>query len=123
MRGWALAMQDQGAEGIAQVRQGIATWRATGAMVWSPYFHALLAEVCAHLGHLEDGLPALSEAQTLVEQQEERWWEAEVYRLRGFLLLRQPEAPSAEAAVWLQRALAVAREQAANPELRAATSL
>ena len=124
MRGWALAMQGQGAEGIAQVRQGIATWRATGAMVWSPYFYALLAEVCAHLGHLEDGLQALSEAQTLVEQQEERWWEAEVYRLRGFLLLRQPEAPSAEAAVWLQRALAVARRQGAKLlELRAATSL
>ena len=124
MRGWALAMQDQGAEGIAQVRQGIATWRATGAMVWSPYFYALLAEVCAHLGHLEDGLQALSEAQTLVEQQEERWWEAEVYRLRGFLLLRQPEAPLAEAAGWLQRALAVARRQDAKSlELRAATSL
>src|SRR5262245_51887968 len=43
-----------------------------------------------HLGYLEDGLQALAEAHTLVEQHEERWWEAEIHRLRGVLLLRQP---------------------------------
>jgi predicted ATPase len=59
-----------------------------------------------------------------VEQQEERWWEAEIYRLRGVLLLRQPETPPAEAEVWLQRALDVARRQEAKSlELRAAMSL
>ena len=59
-----------------------------------------------------------------VEQQEERWWEAEVHRLRGVLLLRQPGTPQAEAEAWLQRALDVARRQEAKSlELRAATSL
>jgi predicted ATPase len=59
-----------------------------------------------------------------VEQQEERWWEAEVCRLRGILLLRQPGTSQAEAETWLQRALDVARRQEAKSlELRAAMSL
>ena len=124
MRGWALAMQGQGEEGLAQVHQGIAAWRASGAALFVPYLCTLLAEVCDHLGHTEDGLQALAEAHALVEQQEERWWEAEVYRLRGVLLLRQPETPQAEAEAWLQRALDVARRQEAKAlELRAAMSL
>ena len=71
-----------------------------------------------------DGLQALAEAHTLVEQHEERWWEAEVCRLRGVLLLRQTGTPQAEAETWLQRALDVARRQEAKSlELRAAMSL
>ena len=59
-----------------------------------------------------------------MEQHEERWWEAEVCRLRGVLLLRQPGTPQAEAETWLQRALDVARRQEAKSlELRAAMSL
>ena len=111
-------------QGLAQVRQGIAAWRATGAALVVPYFCTLLAEVSVHLGHTEDGLQALAEAHTLVEQHEERWWEAEVYRLRGVLLLRQPGTQQAEAEAWLQRALDVARrQQAKSLELRAAMSL
>ena len=124
LRGWALAMQGQGEAGMAQVRQGIAAWRATGAALLVPYFCTVLAEVSDHLGHTEDGLQALAEAHTLVEQHEERWWEAEVCRLRGVLLLRQPGTPQAEAETWLQRALDVARRQEAKSlELRAAMSL
>jgi predicted ATPase len=124
LRGWAVALQGQGEAGLAQVRQGLAAWRTTGAALLVPYFGALLAEVSAHLGHTEDGLQALAEAHTLVEQHEERWWEAEVCRLRGILLLRQPETPLAEAEAWLQRGLDVARHQEAKSlELRAAMSL
>ena len=98
--------------------------RATGAALFVPYFCTLLADVSDHLGHPEDGLQALAEAHTLVEQHEERWWEAEVCRLRGVLLLRQPGTPQAEAETWLQRALDVARRQEAKSlELRAAMSL
>jgi predicted ATPase len=124
MSGWALAMQGQGEEGIAQIRRGIAAWRASGAAFHIPYLYTLLAEVCDHLGHTEDGLQALVEAHTLMEQQEERWWEAEIHRLRGVLLLRQTGTSQAEAETWLQRALDVARRQEAKSlELRAATSL
>jgi predicted ATPase len=123
-RGWALAMQGQDETGLVQVRQGIAAERATGATLHAPYFYTLLADVCGHLGHPEDGLQALAEAYTLVEQHDERYWEAEVCRLRGVLLLRQPGTPQAEAETWLQRALDVARRQEAKSlELRAAMSL
>jgi predicted ATPase len=124
LRGWALALQGRGEEGMAQVRQGIAAWRATGTGLVAPYFSALLADVCAHLGHTADGLQALAEAYTLVEQQEERCWEAEIHRLRGVLLQRQTGTPQAEAETWLRRALDVARRQEAKAlELRAAMSL
>jgi predicted ATPase len=59
-----------------------------------------------------------------MEQHEERWWEAEVCRLWGVLLLRQPGTSQAEAETWLQRALDVTRRQEAKSlELRAAMSL
>jgi predicted ATPase len=124
LRGWALAMQGQGEVGLAQVRQGTAAWRATGAALFVPCFCTMLAEVYDHLGYTEEGLQALAEAHTLVEQQEERWWEAEIYRLRGVLLLRQSGTAQEEVETWLQRALVVARrQQAKSLELRAAMSL
>src|SRR5213083_455883 len=117
-------MQGQGEAGMAQVRQGIAAYRATGAALFVPYLCTLLAEVSAHLGHPADGLQALAEAHTLVEQHEERYWEAEVCRLRGVLRLRQPGTPQAEAETWLRRALDIAhRQEAKSLELRAAMSL
>jgi len=124
LRGWALALQGQGEAGIAQVRQGIAACRATETTLYVPYFCTVMVDVASHLGHTADGLQALAEAHTLVEQHDERWWEAEIYRLRGVLLLRQTETSQAEAETWLQRALDVARRQEAKSlELRAAMSL
>jgi predicted ATPase len=124
LRGWALALQGQGEAGLAQVRQGTAAYRATGAALWVPYYCTLFADVATHLGHPVDGLQALAEAHTMVEQHEERWWEAEVHRLRGVVLLRQPGAPQAEVEACFQRALDVARRQEAKSlELRAAMSL
>jgi adenylate cyclase len=124
LRGWALAMQGQAEAGMAQVRQGITAWRATGAALHVPYLCTVLADVCAHLSHPADGLQALAEAHTLVEQHEERYWEAEIYRLRGVLLLGQSGTSQAEAEAWLQRALDAARRQEVKSlELRAAMSL
>jgi TOMM system kinase/cyclase fusion protein len=123
-RGLVLAIQGQGEAGMAQVRQGIASWRATGAALGVPYFFTLLAEVAAHLGHMEDSLQALTEAHTLVERQEERWWEAEIYRLRGVLLLKHLGMQQEEVEACFQQALDLARhQQAKSLELRAATSL
>jgi predicted ATPase len=124
LRGWARAMQDHDQEGLVHIRQGIAAYRATGAVLGGPYLSLLLGEAAAHLGHLTDALQAGAEANRLVEQYEERSTEAEVYRLRGILLLRQPGTPQADAEAWLQRALDVARRQEAKMlELQAAMSL
>ena len=117
-------MQGQREEGLAQVRQGIASEHATGAALAFPCFYALLAEMYDHLGHPEDALQALAEAYTLMDQHDERYWEAEIHRLRGVLLLRQSGTPPAEAEAWFRRALDVARRQEAKSlELRAAMSL
>ena len=67
---------------------------------------------------------ALGKAHTLVEQHEERYWEAEIARLRGVLLLQQTGTPQAEVEACFQQALAIARrQQAKSLELRAAMSL
>jgi predicted ATPase len=121
--GWAVAMQGGGEEGIAQIRQGVAAYRATGAALLCPYFLALLAEAYQRIGRGEAGLSVLEEAWPLVDQGV-YFYEAELHRLQGECLLHQavPDALQAEHA--FQQALRVARhQQAKSLELRAATSL
>jgi predicted ATPase len=122
-RGWALAAQGQGEEGIAQMGQGLAAIRATGA-VGSPHVLAKLAEAYGGIGQAEEGLHRLAEALAAMDKTGERCDEAELCRIKGELLLRQavPDATQAEAC--LQQALAVAHhQQAKSLELRAAMSL
>jgi len=111
-------------EQIGQIHQGLAAVRETGSTLWEPYFLALLADVYAQAGQVEAGLATLDEALAAAQATGERWAEAELYRLRGSLLLQQTATPQAEAETWLRRALDVARRQEAKSlELRAAVSL
>ena len=126
MRGWALAAQGQGAEGTAQMRQGLAAHQATGSERQRPYNLALLAEAYGSIGQTAEGLSLLAEGLATVDRTGERGWEAELRRLQGELLLAQAgewqQVPEAEAC--FHQALAVARRQQAKSwELRAATSL
>jgi predicted ATPase len=89
LQGGALAEQGQGEEGIALIRQGLAAHRATGTEVQRTYFLALLAEAYGKVGQAEEGLRVLAEALTQMDNTGERWYEAELYRLRGELLLAQ----------------------------------
>jgi predicted ATPase len=87
-------------------------------------FLGLLAEACGRAGQVEEGLGALHEALEVMQISEERLYEAEVYRLRGELLLQQSAAPQGEAEESFHQALTVARHQRAKSwELRAAMSL
>jgi predicted ATPase len=106
------------------MRQGLAAIRAMGQKLSLPAYLARLAEACGNSGQAEEGLRLLVEALGHVDHTGERYYEAEVYRLKGELLLRQavPDAPQAEAC--FQRALVVARRQQAKSwELRVALSL
>ena len=125
LRGWALAMQGDVGEGIAQVGQGLAAHqRVGGPELGRPSILALLAEVYSLAQQPEAGLQALAEALRRVEATEERWWEAELYRLKGALLLHLPIPDVHQAEACFQRALDVARGQQAKAlELRAAMSL
>src|SRR5262249_14676620 len=123
-RGWALAMRDKTEEGMTQLSRGIAALRGTSTALTLHHVLTLLAEASSHLDHIEEGLRSLDEAHARLEQAQDRWWEAEIYRLRGVLLFQQSTAPQTEAEVWHLRALDVARtQQAKSLELRAATNL
>jgi class 3 adenylate cyclase/predicted ATPase len=147
--GWALAAQGQGAEGIAQIRRGLAAYRATGAELLCPYFLALLAEAYGSIGQDEEGLRVLAEALPMVHHNGVRFYEAELHRLKGELLWQQAVGTGGtlastktsmgiladvgatrrslgltEAETCLHQALDVARhQQARSLELRAAVSL
>jgi predicted ATPase len=122
--GWALAMQGDAAAGMAHIQQGLAVVQRTGLKLYRPYFLTLLAEASGQAGQPEAGLTALTEAVTLVAATEERWWEAEVYRLQGVLLLQRSRADVGQAEACFQQALEVARRQQARAlELRAALRL
>ncbi|MDQ3829192.1 MAG: hypothetical protein M3361_07750, partial [Candidatus Tectomicrobia bacterium] len=124
LQGWALAESGQAEEGITRIHQGLAAYRATGATRDRPYYLALLAEVSAQVGQTTEGLEALAEALATLAQSGVRWWDAELYRLRGELLLQSPMVHPGEAEACFQRALDVARrQQAKSLELRAAMSL
>ncbi len=76
------------------------------------------------VGQAEEGLRVLTEALDLVDKTSERWWEAELYRLKGELLLQQSQTQHGEAEDCFQQAITIAQRQAAKSwELRAATSL
>src|SRR5206468_11947191 len=88
LRGWALAMQEDAAAGIALIRQGLAATAGMGLKLYRPYLLTLLAEAYGQAGQPEAGLTVLDEALALLAPTGGRWWEAEVWRLKGELLLR-----------------------------------
>jgi predicted ATPase len=125
MCGWALAQQaGQAQEGIAQITQGLIAHRATGAELRRPYYLALLAEAYGVMGQPEAGLTALAEALTLADTTGEHWYQSELYRLKGELLLQQSSDHHAEAESSFHHALDIARSQQAKSfKLRTASSL
>ena len=129
MRGWALAQQGQGEEGIAQIRQGLTAFSAMGAELYTRgHFLALLAEAYGRTGQQEEALNVLAEALAVVDKTGERYYEAEIYRLKGELTLQantqSPDSRITEAETCFQQALKIARQQEAKSwELRTATSL
>jgi predicted ATPase len=130
------------------MQQGIATWRTTGAEEFIPYWLALLAQAYGENGQPDEGLRQLAGVLTQVDKTGERFYEAEVYRLKGELTLQleskwqkskikrqnlevldpksQIQNPDSqgEAEVCFQQALTVSRKQQAKSlELRASVSL
>jgi predicted ATPase len=117
-------MQGHTTAGVAQIREGLAEQRRVGHELGRPHRLALLAEAYGQAGQPEAGLAVLAEGLTLVAATEERWWEAEVYRLQAALLLQSPRPDVGQAEAALYQALDVARKQQARVfELRAALSL
>jgi class 3 adenylate cyclase/predicted ATPase len=127
--GWARATRGDPPGGIEQILEGLAARRATGAELARPLFLTLLAEAHRADGDPEAATSVLEEAEAVIERTEERWWEPEVHRLRGELLVDAAssdatDAKVEEAGMLFRRALDLARGRSSNAlELRAATSL
>jgi len=123
LRGWVLASQGQSEAGIAHMRQGLADYQAIPQNLHQPYLMALLAEAYGQVGQPTQGLTLLAEALAMADQGELRYYEAELYRLKGELSRKQGEEEVAVEANYRQ-AMHIARQQSAKSlELRAAISL
>ena len=151
LQGWALVeraarsgAREQGEAGLVQIREGLAARRATGAELLVPLLLGAVAQGYGQGGQVQEGLRVIAEALALVGKNEERWNEAELYRLKAQLRLQQeskehgvkirtspqPLIPSTQAEVeqeaeeCLRKAIDVARaQQAKSWELRATVSL
>jgi predicted ATPase len=132
IHGYALAMQNRLEEGIAEIREGLAVVRMAGADVGASMFRAMLLEALVRAGRIEEGLVCFDETLTIISRTGECFYEAEVYRLKGALLLQSAvsDLPSAiseklvEAEACFRKAIEVARrQQARSLELRATMSL
>jgi predicted ATPase len=120
---WIQAWRHPGEEEIAQLRQALADFRAIDAGMRWPYYLSLLAQAHERAGQPEEGIAVLDEALAWSATTHERWWDAELHRLRGELFLAQGAAER-DVATAFQEALEIARQQEAKSlELRAAISL
>ena len=86
MRGWARSVSRGTAEGVTWIEDEIRNYRATGSMLRMPYFLGLKAEALQLADRTHEALQAITEAKAWVERFGERWWCAELHRLRGVLL-------------------------------------
>jgi predicted ATPase len=120
--GWARFMNGEVTAAIPLLRSGSTAYRASGAAAWTPYCLALLARACEIVGQTEECLTLLDDALRIVERTGERWFEAELCRHKGQLLLQQGQVEAAEEL--FRKGLSIAQEQKAKLwELRAAVSL
>jgi predicted ATPase len=123
-QGWARTTRHQLAEPIPSMHEGLALYRTTDAAMWVPYFLTLLAEAYGAVSQPETGLRLLAEARTVMDSTQERFYEAEVYRVHGALVLAQAADRHPLAETCFQHALDIARRQQARSwALRAAVSL
>jgi len=142
-RGWALILQERQEEGIEQMGEGLAAHRLTGAEVILPHFLAGLVEAFAKTRQVDEGLRVLEEALAVVHRNGERYYLAELYRIKGDLILLQAtdrglsraarsgvpvlearRSEVAEAEACFHQSIKIARQQKAKSwELRAGMSL
>jgi DNA-binding winged helix-turn-helix (wHTH) protein/predicted ATPase len=118
LQGWAVAVQGQAAEGLAQMQQGKTILQDAEQQQTQPFFLALLAGQYGQAGQTKEGLHVLLEALTISHTRGLRMWEAELHRLRGVLLHQATApgsaptaAPEAEAESCMRQALDLARRQ------------
>jgi len=121
MQGWTLSERGGDLEAIDQMREALGALDTTGTYLVRPHFMALLAEVLSKANETKAAMTLLDEAIALVDSKGERYYEAELYRLKGELLLSQSATNAEEC---FKRSMAIAEsQQATSWQLRTAMSL
>jgi predicted ATPase len=124
LQGWLLCLEGRGAEAAARMHTSFADAQGRGAKLFRPAFYTFLGEAYGQMGQLEDAWRMLSGALDAVEESSQRYCEAEIYRFKGHLHLREARPDVEQAQTCFQRSLEIARHQQAKSwELRAAMSL
>ena len=121
--GIALIRKGQVAEGMASLKRGLAVWEEGGGRVGIPYWKSVLAEGMAQLGDLDGALDLIDEVIAQVERPgwEERYYYAEILRIKGWLLSLKGDPAAAERA-YIASLDWARTQQAKSWELRTATS-
>jgi predicted ATPase len=124
LRGCVLTLTGKASDAIQTLSPSIIAVRSTGSTVLIPFSLPYLAKAQAELRQFDDARHSIDEAIAAVETTNERWCEADIYRMAGEISLMFPHPDAAKAEAYFERALAVARQQQAKSwELRAATSM
>ena len=123
-KGCVLALSGKASEAIQMISSGSTTYRSTGSRVYLPFFLSHLSRAHAELGQFDEAWRCIGEAMTTVETTKERWYEAEINRIKGEIALISPKLNAEKAEACFERALAVSRKQQAKSfELRASMSM
>ena len=97
------------------ITSGLTAHQSMGVTLNEPFFLSSLAHAHAELGQFDDAWRCISEAMTAVETTKERWFEAEIHRMAGEIVLMSPEPDAAKAEAYFERSLTVARNSKQSP--------
>jgi class 3 adenylate cyclase/predicted ATPase len=123
LRGWARCNLGDVEQGLLEIRRGIKALEATGALIWVQFARYLLAQVLAKAEQRIDAMKLVDQILMTVGGTSGRWYEAELHRLKGDVLVGG-DASTAAAEVCYQTAIAVAARQGARLwQLRATNAI
>ena len=122
--GWPAWRSGSGESALLRIRRGIAQLKGQGIRTWAPLTEAMLAEVESEAGDSDSATVTIARTIAEAERLGQRWFDAELHRIRGEILLRQAPSVPAPAEEAFLTAVAIARHQKTRSfELRAALSL
>jgi class 3 adenylate cyclase/tetratricopeptide (TPR) repeat protein len=124
IHGWSMAHDDKTSKGaIERMLQGISSWRSTGAELFCPFWYALLGDLYLRAGMRDEAGDAISQGFTFTNKNSERYFEAELFRLRGELVMDSGDRGENGADKYFRKSIQIARKQKARSlELRAVIS-
>src|SRR5215469_13678158 len=114
LQGWAKGFGGAEGSSLPEMRRGLPVYRQQGFVLQLPGLEAALAEAEASAGETDAGLQRLEDALAEAERIEQHWYEAELHRIRGEILLKRDPANTAAAERSLQTAIAIAQSQNAR---------